>query len=155
VLVCAPPTLDGLAAGIGLLDELRDAADVRRRWLVVCGGGPYRLRDVQQTIGTVAVVGQVPFDPRATRELIGGAGLPPRSGLACGAGRLAEHLARELPAPRSSQAAETASMPSAASRSVSEPGGGVRPAVPAFLEMYDRPQPGALSSNGHGRGGAS
>ncbi|WP_203662900.1 hypothetical protein [Actinocatenispora rupis] len=148
VLVCAPPTLDGLAAGIGLLDELRDAAGVSRRWLVVCGEGPYRLRDVQQTVDPVPVIGHVPFELRAVRVLATGAGLPPRSALTRGVRQIAEHLARELPMPSARPDAQTTTTSVLARSAVSS--GGSRPAAPAYLEMYDPPDEGALSSNGHG-----
>jgi hypothetical protein len=100
VVVCTAPTLEGLAAGIGLLEELRAARLAGRVWLVLCGPGEYcRPAEVEEATGGVPVAGVLPWDARTAAALYRPGGAVTRTALGGAGRRLAVRLATDLSAP--------------------------------------------------------
>jgi hypothetical protein len=100
MVVCAAPTLEGLAAGIGLLEELRAARVAGRVWLVLCGPGEYgRPAEVEEAAGGVPVAGVLPWDARTAAALYRPGGAVTRTALGRAGRRLAVRLATDLSTP--------------------------------------------------------
>lgn len=124
-LVCAPPTLDGLAAAAGLAGELCQACP--RVWLAVCGPGDYPDRQVAEAMAPVPLVAHLPADPHVAAGLWSATSLPGRrSRLRQAADDLARRLATDLPVAPTPQPRTAHHDPAASTPAASTP-----PAAPA------------------------
>ncbi|GIL29075.1 hypothetical protein NUM_43290 [Actinocatenispora comari] len=146
VLVCAPPSLDGLAAAFGLAREIQAApgctAEVA---LVAIGDGPYSPQEITAA-APAALWGVLPHDPHAADLLGSGRGLAARTRLARAATVLAARCAKRasaspFPAPGPARDATADAQPSrlvrrAPGRRWTRHDGVTEP--PAHLALFDR-----------------
>jgi hypothetical protein len=149
VLVCAPPSLDGLAAAFGLAGQLHAAQGCRTPvGLVAIGDGPYSPREITAA-APVALWGVLPHDPHPAGLLGAGRGLASRTRLARAASALAVRCAEYAPTtPCMAPYLTGDSTPETPTAAVSPPaaghrwgrrGGGAVPAEPpAHLALFDR-----------------